>query len=150
MPTADIRSALRRGVEEQRGTGVPPDRADLSTAAQGRAGPAERPTPQPPALEARAAQRRTLNVVLRVACPDPAHWHAQIGVPCRTADAAHEWGWVCLPRIEHEVTTRAERQRAAAARRARAARRQWPARRAARRSAERARITALIHEAAQR
>lgn len=155
MPTAEpsanlFRSAPAGAARDLRGTRVALDGARLSTAAQWRAGPAEGPTPPSPALDVRAAQRRALDLALQVRCPDRLHWQAQVGVPCTPPDTAHVWGWVCLARIEHEVTTRAERERAAARRRARAVRRGSLARQAARRSAERARITALIHEAAQR
>lgn len=150
-PTADLfRPAPRRDPQEVRGTRVPRDAPALSTPAQGRAGPVQAPPTPAPVLAERAAQRRALDAAMQVRCPDRMHWQAQVGVPCTPPDAGHPWGWVCLVRIEHEVTTREERRQAYTERRMREDRRERLERRAARESAARARIAARIHKAAQR
>lgn len=101
----------------------------------------------PSTLAEQAAQRRTLSLTLQVRCPDQLHWHAREHVPCTPPDDAHVEGWVCLARIEFEVSTREARQKNWQ-RRERARRRREHAE--AREAHERARIAAAIHKAAQR
>lgn len=103
-----------------------------------------------PPLDAHASQIRALQFVLEVMCPDRLHWHAHPGIPCTPPDEEHPQGWVCLERIEHEVTTRATRQ----LRRTLETRRRQAAiialKRDVQRSRKNARTAAMIHEAAQR
>lgn len=62
-----------------------------------------------PTLEQRADQVRALRLALEVRCPDRLHFHAGQGVPCVAPSEEWPWGWVCLARIEHEISTRGYR-----------------------------------------
>lgn len=100
-----------------------------------------------PILEVRASQRRLLNAVLRVRCPNALHHWAGPDVPCYPPSEPYPWGWVCLPRIERDADTREARDRYVEAQ-ARARKHDDYLQRAARREAkaatQRAEIAATI------
>lgn len=87
-----------------------------------------------PDLKQRANQARALALLLEVNCPDPQHAYARAGVACYAPSERFPRGWVCLPRIEKEIDSRAfrmELRRREAGKRARDEReRQLSARRA--------------------
>lgn len=68
-----------------------------------------------PTLTVRASQRRLLNRVLEVRCPDAMHHWAGRDVPCYPPSEEWPWGWVCIARIERDADTRAARDRYIAA-----------------------------------
>jgi hypothetical protein len=99
-------------------------------------------------LALRAAEARALMRALDVRCPDALHWHAKRGVPCSPPSNVHRVGWVCIPRIELEITTRASREIAHRAEEGRERKRRRIERREENEARQRARITARIAAAA--
>lgn len=101
-------------------------------------------------LTRRAAEARALTQALDVRCPDAKHWHAKRGVPCSPPTAMHWHGWVCIPRIELEVTTHAAREVAHRAEEARERQARRKERREYNESRQRAHTAARIAAAAHR
>lgn len=97
-----------------------------------------------------AAEARALTRALDVRCPDALHWHAKRGVPCSPPSDVHRRGWVCIPRIELEITTRAAREVAHRAEERRERERRRGERREENEARQRARTAARIAAAAHR